>query len=140
MLHQGKPGGVFPGREDEQSGGGSIRGSRLALKVVLDERRGIFKWRVAPDSLTRDVCAEEGVGRRVELGCDVGVEAEGVGAGVDAEGTVLSVELVELISVELPVVGGGREAAAGTGVSGTGDDGCGGRRGFGERWRLEGQG
>jgi hypothetical protein len=63
MLHQGKPGGVFPGREDKESRGGSIRGGRLALKVVLDEGRGIVKRGIAPDSLTRDVCVEEGVGR-----------------------------------------------------------------------------
>ena len=49
------------------------------------------------------------------------------GAGVDAEGAVFSVELVELITVKLPIAGGGREAAAGTGVSGTSNEGCRGR-------------
>jgi hypothetical protein len=64
----------------------------------------------------------------------VGVEAEGVAAGVDSEGTVLSVELVELSSVELPVVGGRGKAAARERVPGTSDqDGTGGR-GLGE-WR-----
>jgi len=62
VLHQGGPGGMGPGRENEDGRGGGRGGSGLGLQVVQEKGQSIFIRRVTPYHLAGDVGREEGVG------------------------------------------------------------------------------
>lgn len=58
---------------------------------------------IASDALTGNICSEEGTVGAVEAGGDLSVEAVVVSARVDSERSKASVQVVEYLTVQLPV-------------------------------------